>query len=457
MDKKQKVSIVNVEEQNTYSALEQAVELIGGIEDVIPQGSKVIVKPNLVMSPTELCVTSPFVLEAVLRLVSRTSPREIAIGEGSADSYTWSAFRINNTYDIATRYGARVVDLNIDEGIRIEVPSQTGRDYVMLPKTVAEADVVISIPVFKLWMNDLLPMSVSLKNLFGFYGARYYGHNKNSYELATTEPVRTLWGEVGTERGIHHPTVEQSIAAINLARTSDLTVVDALEGSNGKGNYMRMDMLIVGKNPVATDSVALAVAGFVPEQYKHIKMCSEMGLGPCRLDDIDVVGEPIEKVQFDLSRLNGNVLEMPLDFCLDRMSMGELGIIGHGLKIYGFLAQEAPPGTTKKEAISTLMGVMRKENYIERALELLPETGWTVLNLIMERGGTSGNYFDILHTYTDDTGESNSFWAGLRSMIRLGLVYVFHGQYKSYVLLAEGVVRLACERARTASAPKVTD
>ena len=119
----------------------------------------------------------------------------------------------------------------MDEGIRTEVPSQTGRDYVMLPKTAAEADVVISIPVFKLWMNDL-PMSISLKNLFGFYGARYYGHNKNSYELAMTEPVRTLSGEVGTERGIHHPTVEQSIAAINLARTSDLTVIAALEADS---------------------------------------------------------------------------------------------------------------------------------------------------------------------------------------------------------------------------------
>ena len=62
VDKKQKVSIVHVEEQNTYGTLEQAVELIGGIEDVIPPGSKVLVKPNLVMSPTELCTTSPIVL-----------------------------------------------------------------------------------------------------------------------------------------------------------------------------------------------------------------------------------------------------------------------------------------------------------------------------------------------------------------------------------------------------------
>lgn len=141
-----------------------------------------------------------------------------------------------------------------------------------------------------------LPMSLSLKNLFGLYGARYYGHNKNSHELANSAPHRTLQEEIGSERGIHYPSVEQSIAAVNLARTSDLTVIDALEGSDGKGNYVRMDMLMVGKNAVATDSVALAVAGFVPEEQEQIRLCSQMGLGPCRLEDIEVLGETtIEK------------------------------------------------------------------------------------------------------------------------------------------------------------------
>ena len=86
---------------------------------------------------------------------------------------------------MASRYGAEVRDLNVDEGVRVDVPEAVGRDYVMLPQTVAEADIVISVPTFKLWMGDL-PMSLSLKNLFGCYGARYYGHNKTSHELAKT-------------------------------------------------------------------------------------------------------------------------------------------------------------------------------------------------------------------------------------------------------------------------------
>jgi uncharacterized protein (DUF362 family) len=438
VEQKSKVSIVRVREQDTYAALEQAIELIDGIEDVLPSGSRVLIKPNFTMGPTERGITNPVVIEAVLRLVSATSPRSIVIGEGAGDSYTWLAFRMYNIYDIASRYGARVMDLNVDEGVRREVPEETGREYVMLPRTVAESDVVVSVPNFKLWM-DKLPMTLSLKNLFGLYGARYYGHNKNSHELAEPQPHRTLAGEVGSERGIHYPSVEQSIAAINLARPSDLTVVDALEGSDGKGNYVRMDLLMAGRNAVATDSVALAVAGFTPIEQEQIRLCSQMGLGPGRLEDIDVRGEAIERVHFDLGCLKGNVIEMPLGYCLDRVSLGELAIMASALKMHGFLDENVGVGSAREDIIGALLSVMSLPDYLDKAVASLPQTGQDVLRLLLTHGGTSGDYYDILREYLSSGRDSNSFWAGLRSLLRLGLAFLFHGQYKCYVVLAEGV------------------
>jgi uncharacterized protein (DUF362 family) len=418
------------------------MSLIGDLRQIIPKNSRILVKPNIVMAPTERKVTDPIVLDAVLRLASDTSPREIIIGEGSADSYTWSAYRLYNVYGMASRYGARVVDLNECEGMRKDVPPELGREYVMLPRAVDEADIVISVPTYKLWMNEL-PMSLSLKNLFGLYGARYYGHNKTSRELAIAAPHRTLVGEVGTELGIHHPSVEQSIAAINLARPSDLTVIDALEGSDGTGNYLRMDMLMAGQNAVATDSVALAIAGFDPYRQEQIRLASQLGLGPRRLEEIEVLGESIDSVRFDLNRLTGNVLEMPLGFCLDRISLGELGIIFGGLRMYGFVPEKDTLASGRDDISKQLLGVMRSSDYVHRALKCLPETGTRVLSLIIERGGTSGGYFDILDTYTAESGESNSFWAGLRSLLRLGLAFIFHGQHKPYIILSEGVVETA--------------
>ena len=213
MDKiknKTKVSIVRIREQNTYAALHNAIELIGGLEDAIPSGSKILIKPNIVMGPTERGITNRVVLEAVLRLASSASPNRSSSVKVRPIPIPGSSFRLYNIFDMASRYGAEVMDLNGDEGVRVEVPEAVGRDYVMLPQTVAEADIVISVPTFKLWMGDL-PMSLSLKNLFGCYGARYYGHNKTSHELAQTAPYRTLEGEVGIERGIHHPSVNNPL------------------------------------------------------------------------------------------------------------------------------------------------------------------------------------------------------------------------------------------------------
>jgi len=59
---------------------------------------------------------------------------------------------------------------------------------------------------------------------------------------------------------------------------------------------------------------------------------------------------------------------------------------------------------------------MIKGDYIERALACLPETGLEVLELIKNRGGTSGDYFDILNTYTSLHHESNSFMDSTNAM-----------------------------------------
>jgi uncharacterized protein (DUF362 family) len=439
------VAITRVRDQDTFDALNRAVELIGGIHKIVSSGAVVLVKPNFVMGPTERGVTNPLVLEAVLRLIGDTSPARLMIGEGAADSYTWSAYRVWNIYDMATRYGAEVIDLNREPTVRIDVSERTGRDHLIVPRAAAEADTLVSVPTYKLWMGDL-PMSLSLKNLFGLFPASHYGHNKTSRELARTAPDRTLTGEVGTELGIHHPTVEQSIAAINLACPSDLSVIDALEGGDGKGNAIRMDALFAGRNAVATDAVALAAAGFVPEEQRQIALCSQLGLGPGRLNEIRIVGEPLEAVRTDLRRLGGNVLEMPLAYCLDRLHTKELEIILDGLKYHQLWTGALPDGTSREETTAALLAVMGAEGYARSALQCLPTTGRAVLDLIIEKGGTSGNYYDMLRSYTAKTGESNSFWAGLRSLMRLGLAFLMHGHHKPYILLAQGVTASARTR-----------
>ena len=432
-----RVSIVRVREQDTYRGLEEAIALIGGIDDLVSPDSSVLLKPNFTMGPTEYGITNPVVLEAVLRLVSAHNPRHIAIGEGSGASYTSSAFRAYNVYDMASRYGAEVVDLNVEPGVRKQVPDETGREYVLLPKVVADADVLVSVPTYKLWGNS--PLSLSLKNLFGLYPGRYYGYNKDSRESAPESPGHYLADEIGDELGIHQPTVEQSIAAINLARPSDLTVIDALEGSNGQGDYIRLDLLVAGRNALAADCVAMAMAGFRPEDQETVRFCSRMGLGPSRLADIDVCGESVEDVSFPLERLQENVLELPVRYCLDRLSLAELQVMVEALRRHGFMDEAGSSASSRRETTDALEAAMSQEHFITRALSSLPGPARKLLDLIASHGGTRGELYDIKARYTRVHQDSDHFWASVRAVTRFGLAFILHGQHKYCFLLADGV------------------
>jgi hypothetical protein len=137
--------------------------------------------------------------------------------------------------------------------------------------------------------------------------------------------------------------------------------------------------------------------------------------------------------------LRDNVLELPIAFCLDRISVGEWGLIATGLKLYGFMVEEVEIGNRRAEAMAVLIPILTHGDYVSRAVACLPETGRDLLRRVIQGGGTSGNYFDLLDDYVAVHRESNSFWAGLRSLMRLGLAYIFHGQHKPYVVLIEGV------------------
>jgi hypothetical protein len=145
----------------------------------------------------------------------------------------------------------------------------------------------------------------------------------------------------------------------------------------------------------------------------------------------------LDQVSLDLRRLKTNILEMPLRYCLDRLHSDELQIIADGLGMAGFLSEK--PEGPRETLTHSLCRVMESDGYLPRAVETLPEQGLAVLELVLNKGGTSGDYYEILDTYTAKTGESNSFWAGLRSLMRLGLAFLMHGHHKPYILLVEGL------------------
>lgn len=438
--KKGRVAIVRVTEQRLDEALQESIGLLGGLEQIVPRGSRVLVKPNFTIAPTDRGITHPELVEAVVRMTSEASPREIVIAEGSGDTYTSQSFRFQAMYRIAARYGARLVDLNLEEGVKTPVPQGLGRPYVVLPKAVVDADVFISLPVFKVWGES--PLSLSLKNLIGLYGARYYGYNKDSDSGAKQIPSYGLPGEVGTELGAHKPSLAKSICALNSAVETDLAIIDALEGSDGVGHWIRLDTLIAGRNPVATDAVAMAMAGYKASEHPTFRLCAERGIGPCELDQIDVVGERLEDASFPLRRLQDNILELPVEFCLNLLSTDELLQIHRALKLYDFLPDDAHPPAKRKNLLDSLTTILQTDGYFEGALGKCSDYAIKLMALIIDRGGTSGDLENIRNAFTGESGGQESLYyaPAARTLGRLGLVYFVDSYYRNYCLLPEGAV-----------------
>jgi uncharacterized protein (DUF362 family) len=433
---KEQVAVVRVTEQRIDEALERIAELLGGLTDLVPRGSRVLVKPNLVFAPTDRGITHPELIEALVRWVAAFAPGEISICEGSADVYTTQSFRFQGLSRIAARYGARLVDLNLELGVKTPIPEGLGRAYIMLPQAVVESDVLISLPVFKLWGGN--PLSLSLKNLIGLYGARYYGHNKDSRQRAG-DPVYALPGELGSEQGAHQPNVSISICALNSVVKTHLAIVDGLEGGDGRGNWMRLDTLIAGRNPVATDTVACRMTGIRAGEHETFRLCAERGLGPCTMDQIEVVGERIEDVAFDLRRLRDNVLEMPVAFCLNLLSTGELLQIRRALQLYGLLDGDVPEVRARDDLLALLADAISSEGYYQRVLRRCTDEALALLRIIAAQGGTSGSIAGVSDTFGQDN-EALYYYPAHRTLTRLGLAYAVDSATRDYYLLPEGLV-----------------
>ncbi|MEM2276988.1 MAG: DUF362 domain-containing protein [Nitrososphaerota archaeon] len=283
------VAIVRVGERTLEEALEEALSYIGGIESIVPEGAKVLIKPNIVDGSPTPTTTPPDIIEALVKIVKRRNPSVVWIAEGSSDWNTMRNFRKLGYFEVANRTGAILVDLN--DGELINVPVEDGGivySNFTLNKIVPEADVFISVPVMK--THYLAIVTLGMKNLVGIAPGAVYSR----YGWAAKWKLH----EEATKK--NDPYLGGVITDLCKARRIDLTIIDGRIGMEGygpqRGTPVKMDLIIAGKDPVATDAVASLVMGFDPEKIPSIKIGSQRGLGTNDLSKIEVKGLSVKEV-----------------------------------------------------------------------------------------------------------------------------------------------------------------
>lgn len=285
--KKPIVSIVRVDDIS--KSVKRAVELAGGLSHLIKKSDTVLLKPNVKNQSLSGygVVTDARVVDALLELLNSLGVNRTIIAEGAAyptGSYnTMSAYEVSGVMDVAKKWGSTLVDLNDYNSVDVEIPNASVLKKVRIGRAIREADVIINVPVLKTHSETLL--SACLKNFVG---------------IATREEKKVL----------HRLGLNEALIDLCSTVKAHFNVVDAIVALEGDGPNLppgkpkRLDLIIAGNNWVAVDAVCASIIGINPNQVSHLKLAEKRGLGTLDLNQIEVVGEPLEKAatRFELPR-----------------------------------------------------------------------------------------------------------------------------------------------------------
>lgn len=272
------VSIISCKEYDSAQvqvAVRKAVDLLGGISVFIRPGSKVLVKPNLLLAqPPEVGVTThPEVVRAVVKILKEIGC-EVFLGDGPG---VWGN-KPENVDQVYDNTGMRA--LAQQEGINlVKFSRHRWRDKFTLTTWLDECDYLVSIPKFK--THCFTTLTGAVKNLYGL-----------------------LSGPSKTE--VHKKYISPSVFAGVLAEIyacsrPAFTIIDgivAMEGDGpGTGGKLRNSgVLIAGCDCVAIDSILALIMGLKPNDILSTKETSLRGLGVSDIASIRTYGEKLEDV-----------------------------------------------------------------------------------------------------------------------------------------------------------------
>ncbi len=248
--------------------------------DLPVRGKKVLLKPNFVEpDPEGIINTHPAVVGAVRETFLRLGAQSVRVAEGPGhERDTEAIVETIHLRDFLGPLAELFVDLNLDEVHPINLRTRASKlKQLYLPRTVLEADFIVSLP--KLKTHHWVGVTLSLKNMFGTVPGCCYGWPKNVLHWAGVTP---------------------SILDINSTVRPDFAIVDGIIGMEGngpiQGSPKPSGVLILGDDPVAVDATCSRVMGLVPERINYLAKAGVL-LGHLQEEKIRQLGESVASVR----------------------------------------------------------------------------------------------------------------------------------------------------------------
>ncbi|MGB9842226.1 MAG: DUF362 domain-containing protein, partial [Candidatus Bathyarchaeales archaeon] len=220
--------------------------------------------------------TDPVVVEAIIKKLEALPVKIYVVESDATITNADKAFEVTGMKDMCQRNGVEWLNLrHVKDKVTLPIPDGEALNSITVPRIVTESAVISAA---KLKTHVDTSVTLGMKNMFGLLPEKF----KGKYHL----------------KGISKVVVD-----INTVLKPALTVIDGFVGMEGKGPIdgtpVQMNLIIAGKDPVATDAVACRAMGFNPHEISHIKRASEKGLGSI---EAQIVGEKLETVTRQFKR-----------------------------------------------------------------------------------------------------------------------------------------------------------
>jgi len=319
-------------------ALRDSFDLLGGLGSLV-RGKTVTVKVNLTgrpfewlfgNSPGETYLTHGDTALALARILFDEGAYRLRFVESAPFREPMAVVLDQAGWDVRALLALGRVELentrNLGQGSRyahVAVPGGYVFASFELNHSYHDTDVLVSLAKMK--EHATAGVTLSMKNLFGITPNALYGNEPGGEEALgyrgglhsrSQAPGFQFPGEKpGFETAGPGFRVPRIIADLNAARPVDLAIVDgitAMRGGEGPWNGgiapVVPGVLVVGRNAVATDTVAVAVMGFANPRGvqgtapfeacdNHLLLAEQAGLGTADLGRIEVRGLSIAEAR----------------------------------------------------------------------------------------------------------------------------------------------------------------
>ncbi len=252
--------VVDVEFTDWRGSVFEVLDAAGLPEAISASGKDlVIIKPNLVSDQPPPVTTHPEIVAAAIDYLRERSPSsKIIVGEGIGmkEYDTRDVFRVLGFADLAEEKGVELMDFNDDIPlIHLSEPSRRRWPEMWLPEIAMEA-FIFSVPILK--AHSLSDVTLTMKNMMGFAPPKHFDAGS--------------W-----RKSAFHADVHAAIFELNLYRTPDFTLLDAVEGMAeahlwGPECDPPPRKLGASADPVAIDAWGCGVLGFDWRSVGHIRM-----------------------------------------------------------------------------------------------------------------------------------------------------------------------------------------